>query len=200
MRRLPPSRRLVLLMPLAAWSVHQLRYLLTYGTGSGRELSTQGHDYLALLAPAVVVLAALALGESIVRLARAWTHGTEGSSPARTTVRLWIVVAAALLAIYACQELLEGLLATGHPGGLAGVFGHGGWWAAPSALLVGGLVAFGFRGARAVEALLARRSSRARRQARSPSLRIPSSASLLRPTPLARMGAGRAPPVGPEPV
>ena len=27
------------------------------------------------------------------------------------------------------QEWLEGIFASGHPGGLAGIFGHGGWWA-----------------------------------------------------------------------
>ena len=36
--------------------------------------------------------------------------------------------AVGLLAVYAGQELLEGLFATGHPQGLVGIFGDGGLW------------------------------------------------------------------------
>ena len=32
------------------------------------------------------------------------------------------------------QELLEGLLSTGHPDGLVGIFGEGGWWSVPIAI------------------------------------------------------------------
>jgi hypothetical protein len=185
---------LVLLMPLAAWSVHQLRYFLTYGTGAARELSDQGHSYLTFLMPAIAGLAALAFGGFLVRLMRAWRHGQVEESREYGTYRLWAVAAAGLLSIYVGQELLEGMLATGHAPGLAGVFGQGGWWAVPAALAVGALVALGLRGARVMESLLARSRSRARGRTPVPSPRIPVSAVLLLPAPLARRGAGRAPP------
>ena len=52
------------------------------------------------------------------------------------------------MGIYAAQELLESLLATGHPAGLAGIFGYGGWWAVPAAVCVGLVVAALLHGAR----------------------------------------------------
>jgi hypothetical protein len=52
---------------------------------------------------------------------------------------LWLACSACLLAIYVSQEALEGLFATGHPTGLAGIFGYGGSWALPvSACVVDG--------------------------------------------------------------
>jgi hypothetical protein len=182
-------------MPLAAWSVHELRYVLAFGGGTGSALSQQGHSYLALAMPAILVLAALALGGFLLRCARAWSDGASGRSPGYGTRRLWAITVAGLLAIYTGQELLEGLLATGHPLGLAGVFGHGGWWAGPAALVVGAAVALVLRGASAMETLLSRRPSRVARSARPPALRLPVSPTLVLQAPLARRGAGRAPPL-----
>jgi len=56
------SGRGFLLFPAAALAVHQLRYLIGYGSHAGRELSAQGHGYLESLAPWVVLLVACALG------------------------------------------------------------------------------------------------------------------------------------------
>ena len=53
-----------------------------------------------------------------------------------SSVAVWLLAWAGLVAIYATQELLEELLASGHPGGVAGVLGHGGWWAVPVAAIV----------------------------------------------------------------
>jgi hypothetical protein len=53
-----------------------------------------------------------------------------------------------LVAIYVSQEFLEGLFATGHPAGLAGIFGYGGWWSVPAAVCVGLVLAAVFHGAR----------------------------------------------------
>src|SRR5205823_1332219 len=53
---------------------------------------------------------------------------------------VWLTAWLGLLAIYATQETLEGLLATGHPGGAGGVVGHGGWWAIPAAAAVAAVV------------------------------------------------------------
>ena len=61
---------------------------------------------------------------------------------------LWLACSAALVAIFATQEFLEGLFATGHPAGLVGIFGFGGWWSIPAALCVGLVLAAVFHGAR----------------------------------------------------
>lgn len=193
-KRSPPDRRLVLLMPLAAWTVHQLRYLVAYGSGGPRQLAEQGHGYLDLVMPVILVLASLAFGSFVLRFARAWSHGFGDRAAARSTRRLWITIATGLVVIYTGQELLEGVLASGHAPGLAGVLGHGGWWALPAALVVGGLLAFAVRGARVVEALLGRRVPRRRRISVAPMLPMPLSAALSPAAPLARRGAGRAPP------
>jgi hypothetical protein len=194
MRRSSSSRRLLLLMPLAAWSVHQLRYFITYGAGAGRELSDQGHAYLTLLMPAIGGLAALAFGGFLLRFVRAWQGDSGDAAPKHGTRRLWAVIATGLLAIYVGQELVEGLLATGHAPGLAGVFGQGGWWAVLAALVVGLLLALALRGAEAVESLFARGKALGRRRPHTAGIRIPPSARLALQAPLARLGAGRAPP------
>jgi hypothetical protein len=195
MRRPPRSVQILLLMPLAAWSVHQLRYLLAYGPTAGRELSAQGHAYLSLLVPVFAGLAAMALGAAVLRLRAAWQGGGRAAAPRLGIARLWAVAAAGLLTIYIGQELLEGALATGHAAGIAGVFADGGWLAAPAAMLAGGLIAALLRGAGAVEVLVcayARR--RAMRPRRLVKRAAPSPVALPPQAPLARLGAGRAPP------
>jgi hypothetical protein len=105
------------------------------------------------------------------------------------------VTAAALVAVYVAQETLEGMLATGHPTGFAGVFGHGGWWALPAALAVGLAIALALRTADAIVARVHRAgtSARARVRARTP----PSyDCAFSRAAPLALAAAGRAPPAG----
>ncbi len=69
-----------------------------------------------------------------------------------------------LAAIYSGQELLEGMLTAGHPPGVEGVLGHGGWLMVPLSVAVGGLLALLLRGAQAVLALV--RGVRAARPAR----------------------------------
>jgi hypothetical protein len=182
-------------MPLAIVAVHQLRYYLVYGGGASHELSAQGHAYLTSLTPWIVGLAGLALGAFLVRLARTITgaHDTVNYRP-RGTGRLWLTAAGGLLAIYIGQELLEGVFATGHAPGLAGVFGGGGWWAVPSAAAVGGLLALLFRGAQVVLTLVAQRR---RRDCPRPSLLRPvrpRAAARLALRPLVFGAAGRAPP------
>jgi hypothetical protein len=193
--RLPPSRRLILLMPLAAWSVHQLRYLLAYGGDAGRELADQGHAYLTVLTPVVVALAALAFGGILVRFARAWGDGVADRRPEHRTLRVWLVAVAGLLAIYAGQELAEGALTGGHAQGLAAVVGNGGWLALPVSLAVGALVALCLRGARVVELLIARHRASASSRQESPSWQSLPSPTLRQSSPLATRAAGRAPPV-----
>ncbi len=197
LRDVSPVLRGAALMPVAALAVHQLRYKLAFGGGSSHMLAAQGHAYLAGLAPWIVLLAGLSVGASLGRLAHRWARGAaEGTSRRAAGLGVWLLAAFALVAIYTGQELLEGLLATGHPGGLAGVFGDGGWWAMPVALVVGGALALALRGAQALERALAgvRLTAPARVRAAAEIVRRGVAPSLLACAPLARLAAGRAPP------
>jgi hypothetical protein len=220
-RLLPTRLRAAALMPAAVLTVHQLRFLLAFGGGSGQQLEKEGHQYLSALAAPIAMSVAIVVGLFFARLASAWREGAEGeggravaTSPAaapgrgpavrrvvqypaawRGFLRLALLIGAALLALYSCQELLEGMLSTGHPGGFDGVFGEGGWWAVPLSLACGLLVAAALRCARAAIRWAAARGRRATtshgRPAPAPR---PRRLTLPRPVPLAGAAAGRAPP------
>jgi len=184
----------LLLMPAAALVVHQARYSLTYGARANAELTATGHSYLHSVVPWTIF--ALGVGASMFlrRVARASRTGRTGSFTRVPTVVLWSLTTAALLAIYAVQEVLEELSISGHPDGMAGVFGHGGWWAVPAAAVVAlGVVAL-LRIGRAVLRLASRLGARPQR-ARHTQVRLPSSIALVAPAPLALARAGRAPPL-----
>lgn len=197
---LPPALRGAALMPAAALGVHQLRYELAFGTDAPRALAQQGHAYLSSLTPWIVLLAGLGLGASLGALAQRWGRGgAEAGTRRATGVRVWLLASAGLFAIFAGQELLEGLFAGGHAAGVAAVLGGGGWWALPAALVVGGLLALALRAGAAVAGALAELAPlrlllrSAAREARRLRPAIP---QLVAPAPLARAGAGRAPPHG----
>jgi hypothetical protein len=69
------------LLPPAAFAVHQLRYLLTYGSDTGVELRETGHSYLHSVVPWLVCLVALAAGCFLRKPGAegadvsAWIHG-----------------------------------------------------------------------------------------------------------------------------
>jgi len=113
----------------------------------------------------------------------------------RTAFLVLALATASLVAIYAAQELLEGVFAAGHPGGLAGVFGHGGWWALVLAAVAGGAIAALLRAGCAIVSAAARLA--ARRPRRTSALRAvrPLGVDLAPWPPLAAAAAGRAPPV-----
>jgi hypothetical protein len=176
-------------------AVHQLRFFLAYASEGGHELSATGHSYLHSLTPWIVLLCALGTGGFLRRLALAWRGADADHRPRHSSLRLWLLASAALILIYAGQEALEGLLSSGHPDGLAGIFGDGGWWAVPAAFAVGGALSLLVRGGQAAitfVARLVRRSSPARRPRRiftapTPVFTVPAS-------PLACCAPGRAPP------
>jgi hypothetical protein len=186
------------LVPFAALVVHQLRYMLAFGSSATSELADQGHSYMHEVTPWIVLVCALGFGAFLTRCAHAWQTG-EARSGRTSFVRLWLVAAAGLVTLYAGQESLEGLFATGHPSGLVGVFGDGGLWAVPAALAVGAVVAVVVRGARRVVALIAERARRRRRVdlggVAEGAARRPASVFVRRCAPLACLCAGRAPPV-----
>jgi hypothetical protein len=188
------------LLPVAAWAVHQLRYRLAFGGHADHELIAQGHGYLGSVTPILVLVAALVAGELIARLARA-RRGEGGWARSPSFARLAAAAAASLVLIYTGQELLEGLLATGHPGGLAGVFGGGGWWSLPLALLLGAVIALVLRVADVAVALVARARSLDRaRPAPRPAQPAPRPVFLPALSPFARAAPGRAPPVAIAPT
>jgi hypothetical protein len=131
------SRRFALmavgLLPAAALAVHELRYRLAFGDQTGSVLAEHGHGYLGVLAPVVAVLCALACARLLLSVAR----GLPESTGRAGVVRLWLACAAAVFAVYAGQELLEGALSAGHPTGLEALFAAGGWVSAPLSVLIG---------------------------------------------------------------
>jgi hypothetical protein len=184
------------LMPAGAFAVHQLRYLFAFQGQAGTLLQRQGHSYLHSLVPWIVLGIALAVGTFLRGLGRAF--GGRCSLPRYTVsfAAVWLACAGCLVAIYTTQELLEGLLATGHPAGLAGVFGYGGWWSIPAALGVGLVLAAAFHGAHWVVHEVARR--RGRRVTVAPRhiavVRRPHDAAVTRLAPIAGGWSGRGPP------
>jgi uncharacterized membrane protein YidH (DUF202 family) len=200
---LPLRIRAAALMSAAILAVHQLRFQLAFGSRTGDRLAAEGHQYLGALTPLVAMLVAIGVGLFLAELAKAWRYGSErasGRRPTPTFAALWLLAAVALLVIYASQELLEGLLASGHPGGLAGVFGDGGLWAIPLSALAGALVALSLRATEAALEWAAERDS--------PAAEVPLLAALPRPIevlpalcgPMAGSAAGRAPPAALAPT
>jgi hypothetical protein len=194
-RLLSPRLRAAALMPAAVLTVHQLRFLLAFGGGSGAELEKEGHQYLSALAAPIAMSVAIVVGLFFARLATAWREGVEEvGAPRRSVLRLALLIGVALLALYSCQELLEGMLSSGHPEGFNGVFGDGGWWAVPLSLACGFVIAAALRGARAAIrwAATRHRDATISHGRPTPSPR-PRRLALPRPVPLAGAAAGRAP-------
>jgi hypothetical protein len=173
--------------------VHELRYLAGYGGDAGRALARQGHGYL----DAVTAGVALALVAALAVLLAALVRGAGPWRPGRSWRVRWLAASAALLAVYTVQELVEGALSPGHPAGLAGVAGHGGWVAVVLALALGAVVAALLRGADAVLDRFAPAPPR-RPRLRGPGAALPR-APLVVPVPvvvgLASPGAPRGPPL-----
>jgi hypothetical protein len=184
----------LLLLPVGAFVVHQLRYRIAYGPQASAQLHAQGHSYLDSFAPWLVLLLCLAVGSFLARVSQALATGRP-TGCRRSFGAVWVVATCLLIGIYAIQEFLEGLVAAGHPSGLQGVVGHGGWWAGIVAIGVGAVIALLLRAATAVVDAAARAGPRPR------SLRldlgrtaVPVPVSVARPRPLAASRAGRAPP------
>lgn len=199
---LPPALRGAALTPAAALLVHQARYELAFGADAPRALAQQGHAYLSSLTPWIVLLAGLALGASLGALVQRWAaggaaRGYASRAPRMAGVRVWLLASAGLFAMFAGQELLEGLLSGGHAAGVAAVLGGGGWWALPVAAVVGGLLTLTLRVGAIAEDALDPATLRLRLSigaaARTRVLR-PAVPAVRLPRPLARAAAGRAPP------
>ena len=185
------------LLPPAALAVHELRYVLAFGPQASVELQRQGHSYLHSVVPWIVLVLGLVVGGFLRSLGRAFAGHTSASRLTMSLAGMWLICTAALVSIYSVQELLEGMFAVGHPGGLVGVFGYGGWWAIPSAACIGLVLATVFHGARWVLNEVAERYARSRpvvRRRLAPVLRPPLVAAPV-VAPLAGGWSGRGPPM-----
>jgi hypothetical protein len=190
----PLRVRAAALMPAAVLTVHQLRFQLAFGDRADSSLAAEGHQYLTALAPLAAMLVAIGSGLFIAALARA-RRGVGEEHRAPGLLLLWLAVAATLLAIYSAQELAEGALVSGHPAGVAGVFGHGGLWVLPLALLLGGVVALALRiGSAAIAWVAGRAATASALPVRPRPAARPAPLLLASPEPLAALAAGRAPP------
>jgi hypothetical protein len=180
------------LLALGALAVHQLRYLLTYGSGADKALAHQGHGYLLDLVPTLVVLALCVL---LGRLLASRLGRMRPGGPPRLR-RSALAFSLALLATFALQELLEGMLAAGHPGGAAAVLANGGWLAIPLSFVLGSVAALCDRllaGAERVLGLQARGRRPRLRPRPAPTPAVPPAARPLATLALA-FGLARRPP------
>jgi hypothetical protein len=186
----------IALMPAGAFAVHQLRFMIAFHGHAGVELQRQGHAYLHSLVPWIVLGIALVFGAFLRALGRAFSGRCSLPRYTVSFAALWLACAACLIAIFVCQEFLEGLFATGHPAGLAGVFGYGGWWSIPVAVAVGLVLAGAFHGARWVLHEVAQRRGRGIAVERAPvaTARAPRQVLVLRLAPIAGGWSGRGPP------
>ena len=184
------------LVPAAALLVHQLRFVLAFGSGAGAELQRTGHSYLHSLVPWIMLLIGVAVGGFLWALGRALRGQRSVPRYTLSLAGLWLICSVALVGIYVAQEFLEGLFATGHPAGLAGIFGYGGWWSIPAAVCVGLVLAAIFHGARWVLDEVAGRRIEAVVSARPRAVALPRPRDgwLPRLSPLAEGWSGRGPP------
>jgi hypothetical protein len=197
-----PRLRGALLMPACALAVHQLRFALVFGGHTATRLAQQGHGYLSGVEPFALLGGAIAAGAFVGRLARAWhSSGQDGSARdvdgTRAAARTWLACAVALLAVYCAQELIEGALAPGHPAGLAGVFGGGGWIAIPLALAIGGALTAALNVADTLVRLAAAKTNSpawSPTRAATPPRRHPRAIIRWRLDPASGLAPGRAPP------
>ncbi len=182
--RLPRLAARAGLVPVAAFAVHQLRYLLAYGSGASAELTDTGHSYLHSVVPWIMLLVGTSVGAFLWSLGRAAAGKRSVGGRGLSFLALWLVCAICLVAIYCTQEFLEGLFATGHPTGIEGIFGFGGLWALPSAVGVSLVLSTILHGARWT---LEQVGGRRRSHLAAPSQRVP---LVARPRDIARTPIG----------
>jgi hypothetical protein len=182
------------LIAIASLLLHELRYVLGYGSHAGEALAAQGHGYLPFAGVAAVVLLAAAGAQLLRLLGRAWRTGAGSGAPMPFGLA-WLAATLTLAGVYTGQELLEGALAAGHPGGLDAVTAHGGLVAYPLAFAFGALVALGLRGAHAVVAAVARLGRRFQPRVRIPHTRRAATAVRVPRGAFASGSAVRGPPL-----
>jgi hypothetical protein len=145
--------RAIALLAVGAVSLHQLRFVLGYGQNASQVLAVEGHSYLPFAEALVAVVLAAACIWFAGSLALAH-RGRPVESSGHPFGSLWAYAGSALFAVYVLQEGFEGAFSPGHPAGLTGIFGNGGWTALPLAVAIGALIALLLEGARRVLVLV----------------------------------------------
>jgi hypothetical protein len=128
----------VALFALAAFGLHQLRYVLA-GAGGSAAAVEQSHEYLGVALPVIASIAVAVVASALTAAAIKHLH-----QPARGPVRvplLSLAYAVALVALFAVQELGEAVLSAERAGGVEAIAGHGGWVVLPLAAAFGVLLA-----------------------------------------------------------
>ena len=194
LRRSPRAWWALLVFPAAVLAVHQLRYLLAYGSHAGSALSSHGDRYVATATSIAGTLVAMSVGIGVLRLVAAW-RGHGRVDVARSPLwLLWLGFALLLLAGFCALEGLEMAFEPHHGAGLDAIFGAGGWWALPASALVGAVMALFAHGGRTLLVFAARRSV-SRADATTAGQRRELARAALPRRPMATCAPGRAPPV-----
>lgn len=128
------SARPAALLALGGLAVHQLRYLIAFGSEDAAALHREGHAYLAEAVPVLVALAIAAIAARLVVVA---TDHRSAPGASRSTISTALRYALALICVFSAQELAEGVLAEGHPAGAAALVGGGAWLAVPLSFALG---------------------------------------------------------------
>ncbi|MFL5782678.1 MAG: hypothetical protein ACJ760_15275 [Thermoleophilaceae bacterium] len=163
--------RAAALLAAGAYALHQLRYAVGYGGHAHDELAGQGHAYMMLLAPLLAVAIVVLMADFAIRLMSARARRAPGVAPRLRSV--WVLATSCLLLAYAAQELAEGALAAGHPGGAASLTAGGGWVALPLAAAIGLSLALLVRGALGALELAAEPAPRVPRARPAAVVRLP---------------------------
>ncbi len=182
-----------LALPAGVLAVHQLRYLLAFGSHAGSELSARGDHYVASAAACTAVLLVALFGRWCLRLAAARRGNAHVASARAPLWLLWLALTCALIVGFCALEVLEIALEPHRSGGVSAIFGYGGWWSLPAAAAVAAVLALVAGGGRALLLISARGQVTPR--VRAGGQRYPRSwAVALLPAPMAGCAAGRAPP------
>jgi hypothetical protein len=195
--RLPRPQRWwskTLLFPAAVLAVHQLRYLIAFGSHAGSALSARGDRYVATAAVVAATLLVISLGVGLARLVVAWRGRGDLDFAQAPWWLVWLGLTVLLLAGFCALEGLEVALEPHHTGGLVGIFADGGLWALPAAAFVGAVMTLLGHGGRALLVIAARRRITRRASVSAPRHRGASRCAPRR-RPMASCAAGRAPPL-----
>ncbi|MEJ7786293.1 MAG: hypothetical protein WKF96_15930, partial [Solirubrobacteraceae bacterium] len=98
------------LLLVAVLALHELCYLLAFGDQAASTLELTGHGYLGVVAPFSGLVLAVGLAWCLLQAAA----GPEevGGHPGMSRWRFWLLSSVALLAVFAGQELIEGLVSS----------------------------------------------------------------------------------------
>ena len=188
--QIPAALRPASIVAAGAFAVHQLSYLAGYGGDASQALEENGHAYLSGVLPMLCVLAGVAL----FAVVEGGVAGVPATVRQRSPFGRAFIYPAAILAVFAVQEIAEGLLVVNHAEGVAAALPQVGPVAIPLALVFGALVWVTVRGLEAVQDCIARRFEPATHDATRSGLRSRWLAVVMSPAALPGGAAPRAPP------